>query len=143
MTPYTRGSVSLSLSLSIPHEGQAGRLGPHFTRGSVSLALYLSLTGGRAETWCLLIHADLYLSLTGGRAETWCLLIHAEASISVSHFEPSLIKLYEAGFADNFPRGGSSRERAVAAGGDTLARPLRGAVDRAGSAGAIFRTRAR
>ena len=46
---YTRKRLSLS------HGGQGESLVPPYTRGSVSLSL--SLTGARAKARCLLIHA--------------------------------------------------------------------------------------
>jgi len=57
---YTRKRLSHSLSHGVPGES----LVPPYTRGSVSLTL--SLTGSRAKAWCLLIHAEASLTLSHG-----------------------------------------------------------------------------
>jgi hypothetical protein len=99
----TRAEASLSphLSITCSHGGQGEGLVPPYTRGSVSLciSLYLFLSRGPGRMPGasvhtrnrLSLHISLSLSLTGARAKAWCLRTHVEAplspylSISFSH----------------------------------------------------------
>jgi len=66
--PYTRGSVSLVLKLSIT--GATGEsLVPPCARASVATS-----SGQQVKPWCLFVHAGAFISLTGPRAKAWCSL---------------------------------------------------------------------